>query len=214
MPRKPTSSSKSTRKKSAASDTRKPAAKKAKSSKAKGAKAGRYTSSRLSQVETQQYTTDLLVPDLFDDDDDVAIGHGQQVRDARERYRQVTQQINPAQAGGKGKGGKGGKGGGVGLGTGILNGIFNRVRQLKAKHPELAVELDLNEWKIRQRLQNIRSILTSAELEEEDRELFIVLEVNYVQRMCEEILVDPTHDPDDIPEPTPAGKSNRRSAID
>ncbi|MGE0434255.1 MAG: hypothetical protein AB7K09_11335 [Planctomycetota bacterium] len=159
-------------------------------------KPGRYTSSRLHSVDTRAFENDLLVPELlpsdYDDDDDddssrrSSSGRGKQVREARERFRDITRRITPDD---RGRGSK--KPGGVGLGTGIINGIFNRVRQLKSMHPDLATELDLNEWKIKQRLQNIRSLLDHAGLADEDRELFLVLQVNYMQRMCEEILVDP-----------------------
>ena len=75
---------------------------------------------------------------------------------------------------------------------GMVTRIFDRVRTIKMKHPELSRKVDAQELRIRDCLMAIRDCLDDFPAEE--RELITVLVINGVHKMCDEILID---EPDD-----------------
>ena len=75
----------------------------------------------------------------------------------------------------------------MGLATAFVNRIFLRVRQIKEHNSNLAAEIDMNEWYLKQYMKNIRTVIN--QLPEDDRELVTILVINGVQTMIEDILV-------------------------
>ncbi|MBE7491740.1 MAG: hypothetical protein HS108_08315 [Planctomycetes bacterium] len=75
---------------------------------------------------------------------------------------------------------------------GMVTRIFDRVRTIKLKHPELSRRVDAQELRIRDCLMAIKDALDDFPAEE--RELITVLVINGVHKMCDEILID---DPDE-----------------
>lgn len=72
--------------------------------------------------------------------------------------------------------------------------IFDRVRTIKMKHPELSRRVDAQETRIRDCLMAIKDCLDDFPAEE--RELITVLVINGVHKMCDEILIDEPEDAD------------------
>ncbi|MBK9974932.1 MAG: hypothetical protein IPP14_09180 [Planctomycetes bacterium] len=75
---------------------------------------------------------------------------------------------------------------------GMVTRIFDRVRQVKMKFPELARRVDSQEAKIRDCMMTIRDTLDDFPTEE--RELITVLVINGIHKMCDEILIDEPED--------------------
>lgn len=77
----------------------------------------------------------------------------------------------------------------IGVDTQIINRIVLRAHDLKSAHPQIAAEIDLNEWEIRKCMETIRTAVD--QLPEENRELVTVLVINGIHRMCDDILIAP-----------------------
>ncbi len=75
----------------------------------------------------------------------------------------------------------------VGLATQFVNRIYLRVREVKEQNPDIAAEIDMNEWFLKQHMKTIRSIIN--QLPEEDRELVAVLVISGLHQMIDEQLV-------------------------
>jgi len=75
---------------------------------------------------------------------------------------------------------------------GMVTRIFDKVRTIKMRHPELSRSVDAQEVRIRDCLMAIKDCLDDFPAEE--RELITVLVINGVHKMCDEILID---DPDE-----------------
>lgn len=71
---------------------------------------------------------------------------------------------------------------------GMVTRIFDRVRTIKMKHPELSRRVDGQEARIRDCLMAIKDALD--DFPSEERELVTVLVINGVHKMCDEILID------------------------
>ena len=75
----------------------------------------------------------------------------------------------------------------IGVESQFVNHILARAQQIKAAHPDMASEIELNEWKIRERLENLRSAID--QLPEIDRELVTVIVINSIHELCDDVLV-------------------------
>jgi len=75
----------------------------------------------------------------------------------------------------------------VGLATQFVNRIYLRVREIKEQNPDIAAEIDMNEWFLKQHMKTIRSIIN--QLPEEDRELVAILVISGLHQMIDEQLV-------------------------
>jgi hypothetical protein len=75
---------------------------------------------------------------------------------------------------------------------GIVTQIFDRVRMIKRKHPDLARRIDMLESEIRDRLMLISEAI--GQFPKVERELVTVLVINGIHKMCDEILIDPDFD--------------------
>lgn len=83
-----------------------------------------------------------------------------------------------------------------GIKPGIVTQVFDRVRQIKMRHPELSRRVDGLESEIRDKLMSIKD--TIDEFPKVEKELITVLVINGVHKMCDEILIDADSDvPDD-----------------
>ena len=71
---------------------------------------------------------------------------------------------------------------------GIVTQVFDRVRQIKLKHPDQSRRIDVAERDIRDRLMRIKD--TIDEFPRIEKELITVLVINGVHKMCDEILID------------------------
>ena len=74
------------------------------------------------------------------------------------------------------------------LTPGMVTRIFDRVRQIKMRHPEQSRNIDALESEIRDRLMRIKDSID--EFPKNDRGLITVLVINGVHKMCDEILID------------------------
>ncbi len=77
---------------------------------------------------------------------------------------------------------------------GIVTQVFDRVRQIKLRHPELSRRVDSFESDIRDRLMSIKDAID--EFPRTEKELITVLVINGVHKMCDEILIDADTDGD------------------
>jgi len=75
----------------------------------------------------------------------------------------------------------------VGLATQFVNRIYLRVREIKEQNPDIAAEIDMNEWFLKQHMKTIRSIIN--QLPEEDKELVTILVITGLHQMIDEQLV-------------------------
>lgn len=74
------------------------------------------------------------------------------------------------------------------LTPGMVTRIFDRVRQIKMRHPEQSRHIDALESEIRDMLMRIKDSID--EFPKNDRGLITVLVINGVHKMCDEILID------------------------
>lgn len=74
------------------------------------------------------------------------------------------------------------------LTPGMVTRIFDRVRQIKMRHPEQSRRIDALESEIRDMLMRIKDSVD--EFPKNDRGLITVLVINGVHKMCDEILID------------------------
>lgn len=75
-----------------------------------------------------------------------------------------------------------------GIKPGIVTQVFDRVRTIKMKHPELSRRVDGLEADIRDKLMSIKDAID--EFPKVEKELITVLVINGVHKMCDEILID------------------------
>lgn len=70
----------------------------------------------------------------------------------------------------------------------IAKSIFDRVRDIKKRHPSVSREIDRLEIEIRQRLNEIRRQIEKLDLP--DRDLVTVMVIHGLERSAEEVLVE------------------------
>ena len=75
----------------------------------------------------------------------------------------------------------------VGLATQFVNRIYLRVREIKEENPDIAAEIDMNEWFLKQHMKTIRSVIN--QLPEEDKELVTLLVITGLHQMIDEQLI-------------------------
>ncbi|MCC6575266.1 MAG: hypothetical protein IT462_15925 [Planctomycetes bacterium] len=75
-----------------------------------------------------------------------------------------------------------------GIKPGIVTQVFDRVRTIKLRHPELSRRVDGLESEIRDKLMSIKDSID--EFPKVEKELITVLVINGVHKMCDEILID------------------------
>lgn len=66
--------------------------------------------------------------------------------------------------------------------------IFEKVKQIKGAHPEIARRIDKLEIEIRERIVEIKKQIDR--LEGKDKDLVTILVINGIHRTAEEVLVD------------------------
>jgi hypothetical protein len=66
--------------------------------------------------------------------------------------------------------------------------MFDRVRLIKRKHPDISRRIDGLEGEIREKLMAIKDAID--EFPSMEKELVTVLVINGVHKMCDEILID------------------------
>ncbi|CAG0957648.1 hypothetical protein PLCT2_00570 [Planctomycetaceae bacterium] len=71
---------------------------------------------------------------------------------------------------------------------GLVTAMFDRVRLIKRKHPDISRRIDGLEGEIREKLMAIKD--TIDEFPSMEKELVTVLVINGVHKMCDEILID------------------------
>ena len=75
----------------------------------------------------------------------------------------------------------------VGLATQFVNRIYLRVREIKEENPDIAAEIDMNEWFLKQHMKTIRAIIN--QFPEEDKELVTILVITGLHQMIDEQLI-------------------------
>ena len=81
----------------------------------------------------------------------------------------------------------------LGLATAFVNRIYLRVRQIKENNPNIAAEIDMNEWYIKEHMRTIRTFIN--QLPEDDRELVTILVIAGLHQLIDDVLVI---DPDNL----------------
>ncbi|MBP9891028.1 MAG: hypothetical protein KBG84_03925 [Planctomycetes bacterium] len=71
---------------------------------------------------------------------------------------------------------------------GLVTAMFDRVRLIKRKHPDISRRIDGLEGEIREKLMAIKDAID--EFPSMEKELVTVLVINGVHKMCDEILID------------------------
>ncbi len=71
---------------------------------------------------------------------------------------------------------------------GLVTAMFDRVRLIKRKHPDISRRIDGLENEIREKLMSIKDAID--EFPNMEKELVTVLVINGVHKMCDEILID------------------------
>lgn len=71
---------------------------------------------------------------------------------------------------------------------GLVTAMFDRVRLIKRKHPDISKRIDGLENEIREKLMSIKDAID--EFPNMEKELVTVLVINGVHKMCDEILID------------------------
>jgi hypothetical protein len=71
---------------------------------------------------------------------------------------------------------------------GLVTAMFDRVRLIKRKHPDISRRIDGLENEIREKLMSIKDAID--EFPSMEKELVTVLVINGVHKMCDEILID------------------------
>ncbi len=71
---------------------------------------------------------------------------------------------------------------------GLVTAMFDRVRLIKRKHPDISRRIDGLENEIREKLMAIKDAID--EFPNMEKELVTVLVINGVHKMCDEILID------------------------
>jgi hypothetical protein len=71
---------------------------------------------------------------------------------------------------------------------GLVTAMFDRVRLIKRKHPDISRRIDGLEGEIREKLMAIKDAID--EFPNMEKELVTVLVINGVHKMCDEILID------------------------
>lgn len=66
--------------------------------------------------------------------------------------------------------------------------MFDRVRLIKRKHPDISRRIDGLEGEIREKLMAIKDAID--EFPNMEKELVTVLVINGIHKMCDEILID------------------------
>lgn len=71
---------------------------------------------------------------------------------------------------------------------GLVTAMFDRVRLIKRKHPDISRRIDGLEGEIREKLMAIKDAID--EFPNMEKELVTVLVINGIHKMCDEILID------------------------
>ena len=71
---------------------------------------------------------------------------------------------------------------------GLVTAMFDRVRLIKRKHPDISRRIDGLENEIREKLMSIKDSID--EFPSMEKELVTVLVINGIHKMCDEILID------------------------
>ncbi len=71
---------------------------------------------------------------------------------------------------------------------GLVTAMFDRVRLIKRKHPDISKRIDAHEGLIRETLMQIKDAID--EFPAMEKELITVLVINGIHKMCDEILID------------------------
>lgn len=71
---------------------------------------------------------------------------------------------------------------------GLVTAMFDRVRLIKRKHPDISRRIDGLENEIREKLMSIKDAID--EFPSMEKELVTVLVINGIHKMCDEILID------------------------
>lgn len=71
---------------------------------------------------------------------------------------------------------------------GLVTAMFDRVRLIKRKHPDISRRIDALEDEIREKLMSIKDAID--EFPNMEKELITVLVINGIHKMCDEILID------------------------
>ena len=71
---------------------------------------------------------------------------------------------------------------------GLVTAMFDSVRLIKRKHPDISRRIDALEGEIREKLMAIKDAID--EFPNMEKELVTVLVINGVHKMCDEILID------------------------
>ncbi|CAG1770517.1 hypothetical protein BAC2_01104 [uncultured bacterium] len=71
---------------------------------------------------------------------------------------------------------------------GLVTAMFDRVRLIKRKHPDISRRIDGLENEIREKLMAIKDAID--EFPNMEKELVTVLVINGIHKMCDEILID------------------------
>lgn len=70
----------------------------------------------------------------------------------------------------------------------IATSIFDRIREIKRRYPDVSRDIDRLELEIRQRLIEIRKRI--SRLDRRDRDLVTVMVIHGLERSAEEVLVE------------------------
>lgn len=70
----------------------------------------------------------------------------------------------------------------------LAQNIFDRVKEIKRRNPELAKKINAVEKDIRERMDQIRKEI--KRFPKEDRDLVTIFVINGLQRTCEEIFLE------------------------
>lgn len=163
---------------------------------------GRSAHTKTARIPNRRHESevpeDVRVPELTRDLDKSSSSdsgrneraHIDKMADKRRQYKSTHQQYKTAK---------------IGVDTQLINSIFLRVREIRAAHPQIASELDFNQWKIEQRLKTMRAAIDM--LPDDGREIVVVLLINEIHRLCDQILIDPAIN-DDASRITPEDDNN------